>query len=146
MLVDECIPAEQHGWTQGRDDSPVAMGVPGQLLGLQVSYYSYILGTISWQGNSMCCENQHQDVCVQSSPSSSPVHTIMTLRKWIPWLCKNAFCRFAYCLCQGRSLTSGHSWADILGCDLALCCTSAGAPHLVCACSVASLVRVRLNP
>ena len=38
-------------------------GVPGHLLGLQFSYYSYILGTISWQGNGIC-ENQHQDVYV----------------------------------------------------------------------------------
>lgn len=63
MVIDERIPAGQHGWTQGRYDSPVAMGVPGHLLGLQFSYYSYILGTISWQGNGIC-ENQHQDVYV----------------------------------------------------------------------------------
>ena len=92
-------------------------------------------GRFQGKGTAFVVKISISNVYVQSSPSSSPVHTIMTLLKWLPWLCKNAFCWFTYCLCQGHSLTSGHSWADILGCDLALCCASAGAPHLVRACS-----------
>lgn len=80
----------QEAWLNaGQALSPVALGSSVSCLASQsVSYCSYTLGMISWQGNSIGCNiYQHVYVTLQGSPSPSPMYIIVThhILKWILW-------------------------------------------------------------